>query len=166
MTLEHRRESLPFNSPFETGLRAVAVLVAAYPRALDLQRLVVFDHLSVHTGDVGGPESLHAPVPMRSSEILVRRQLVERGLLLMIGRGLVSRSAETAGIVYRAGDFAETFLSSLSSLYLATLRDRAQWVVESFADLADEEIRKRTGTVLERWQEQFQVAHRSLAGEL
>lgn len=166
VTPDHRREALPFNSPFETGLRAAAVLVAAYPRALDLQRLVVFDHLCVHTGDVGGPDSLHAPVPMRSAEILVRRQLVERGLLLMMSRGLITRSAEPTGIVYRAGDFAETFLVSLSSTYLAALCDRAEWVVETFADLADEEIRKRTGTVLERWEEQFQVAHRSLAGEL
>lgn len=166
MTREHRRASLPFNSPFETGLRAVGVLVAAFPRALDLQRLVVFDHLVVHTGDVGGPESLHPPVPMRSAEILVRRQLVERGVLLMLSRGLVDRFAESAGIVYRAGDFAETFLLSLTSPYLAALRERTLWVVDTFADMDDDEVKQRTGGILDRWAEQFQMAHRSLAGEL
>ena len=158
-----RRESMPFNTPFETGLRALALLVAGYPSGFDLQRLVIFDHLCVHTGDIGEPDSLHAPVPMRSAELLVRRQLVERGLLLMIGKGLIQRSAENAGIMYRAGDFAETFLASLSSSYVTALRNRSQWVVNSFAAMTDAEIRQRTGTFLERWEEQFQVAHRSLS---
>jgi hypothetical protein len=159
--------SLPFNSPFETGLRSVAILVAAFPRALDLHRLVIFDHLVVHTGDVGGPDSLHPPVPMRSTEILVRRHLVERGLLLMLSRGLLLRTPdESAGIVYRAGDFAETFLNSLSSPYLAALRERTHWLVETFADLSDEEISARTGPIFDRWVEQFQLAHNSLAGDL
>lgn len=166
MTQEHRA-SLPFNSPFETGLRSVAILVAAFPRALDLHRLVVFDHLVVHTGDVGGPDSLHPPVPMRSTEILVRRQLIERGLMLMLSRRLLIRSAEECvGIVYRAGDFAETLLDSLSSPYLAALRERTHWVVDTFADLSDEEINVRTGPIFDRWVEQFQVVHKSIAGDL
>ena len=163
---EHRWPSLAFNSPFETGIRSVGILVAAFPRPLDLQRLVVFDHLVVHTGDVGGPDSLHPPVPMRSAEILVRRRLVERGVLLMMGRGLVGRSVDKGGISYRAGDFAETFLLSLAAPYLAALRERTVWVVDSFADLDDAALREQVGAVFDRWVEQFQVAHRSLAGEL
>src|SRR4051812_37088095 len=92
---------LPFNSALETGIRSVGVLVAAYPRAFDLQHLVAFDHLVVHTGDVGGPSSLHPELPMRSAELLVRRELVERGLLLMMTRDLVEREAEASGIYYR-----------------------------------------------------------------
>src|SRR6266403_6319314 len=103
-----RRPLLPFNSPLETGIRSVGVLVAAYPRVFDLQRMVAFDHLVVHTGDVGGPRSLHPELPMRSTELLVRRGLVERGLLLMISRRLVTREPTAEGIYYRAGEFAET----------------------------------------------------------
>src|SRR4051794_18613760 len=82
-----------FNSPLETGVRALTILEAAFPNSCDLQRLVELDYLVVHSGDVGGPESLHAPLPLRAGELLVRRELIEKGLLLMMSRGLVARSA-------------------------------------------------------------------------
>ena len=163
---EERRSSFPFNSPFETGIRSVGILVAAYPRAFDLQRLVAFDHLVVHTGDIGGPKSLHPELPMRSAELLVRRGLIERGLLLMMSRGLVERVIDNAGISYRAGDFAATFLTSLSSSYLISLRERAEWIAENFADLREDEVKTLIGTFFDKWIEQFQAAQRSLAGEL
>lgn len=161
-----RQRALPFNTPLETGLRSVALLVSAYPQSYDLQRLVVFDHLVVHTGDVDGPESLHAAVPMRTAELLVRRSLVERGLLLMVSKGLIVRHAEASGISYTAGDFAEAFLTSLGSAYMLALRERAGWVVREFGELGESELRERIGAFFDHWIEQFQVAHKSLAGEL
>jgi hypothetical protein len=79
-----------FNGPLEAGVRAVAVLAAAYPRALDLQRLVAMDYLLVHTGDIGGPTSLHPPTPLKAAALLVRRKLVETALELMMTRDLVN----------------------------------------------------------------------------
>ena len=76
-------ECLTFNSPLEAGIRSVGLLVASYPKCFDIQQLVVFDYLVVHTGDINGPESLHPQIPLRSTELLVRRKLVENGLLLM-----------------------------------------------------------------------------------
>ena len=76
-----RTHHSPFNSPLETGIRSLAVLVAAYPEPFDLERLVEMDYLVVHSGDADGPYSLHAPLPMRAGELLVRRGLIEKGLL-------------------------------------------------------------------------------------
>jgi hypothetical protein len=160
-----RRALLPFNSPLETGIRSVGILVAAYPRAFDLQRLVAFDHLVVHTGDIGGPASLHPELPMRSTELLVRRGLVERGLLLMMSRGLVHREASSNGIFYRAGEFAETFIASLTSPYLVALRGRAAWVAEAFSDMGHDTFRETMRAAFGRWIEEFQSIERSLAGE-
>ena len=156
---------LSFNSPFETGLRSTALLVVAFPRGFDLQRLVIFDHLVVHTGDVGGPDSLHPPVPMRSTEMLVRRSLVERGLMVMASRSLIERHASGGGIEYCAGEFAGTFLNSLASPYLNSLQGRANWVVEAYGDMGDDEIREQMSRFFDEWIEQFQVAHHSLVGE-
>lgn len=160
-----RQRNLPFNTPLETGLRSVALLVAAYPQSYDLQHLVVFDHLVVHSGDVNGPESLHAAVPMRAAELLVRRSLVERGLLLMVSKGLIVRHAEVSGISYVADDFSETFLASLGSAYMLALRERANWVVREFGALDEAALRERIGIFFEQWIEQFQAAHKILAGE-
>src|ERR1035437_8326110 len=80
-----------FNSPIETGMRALILLAESYPAQIDLQRLLEYDYIMVHTGDVDGPPSIHLALLLRSGELLVRRQLIERGLMLMISRGLVSR---------------------------------------------------------------------------
>ena len=162
---EKGKSLLPFNGPLETGIRSVGMLVAAYPKGFDLQRLVAFDYLVVHTGDIGGPTSLHPDLPMRSAELLVRRALVERGLLLMISRGLVVREPSITGITYYAGDIAETFLTSLESRYLSALCDRATWVVENFGTLEEDVLRTTLNNAFDQWVEQFQVTHQSLVGE-
>lgn len=161
-----RKNQLPFNSALETGIRSVGILVPAYPKAFDLQRLVAFDHLIVHTGDVGGPESLHPKLPMGSAELLVRRHIVERGLMLMISRGLINRFVDETGITYRAGELAETFLESLCTPYLIALRERATWVIQTFGDMDDEEFRGTMNSLFDRWIEEFQVVHKSLVGNV
>lgn len=151
-----------FNSALEAGARAVCILFAAYPNAYDLQRLVAFDYLVVHTGDIGGPKSLHPRLPLRAAELIVRRKLVEEGLLLMISRGLVERSADSTGIAYRAGDEAETFVATVTVPYLTALRQRAEWVVRTFGDLDDEALRLTTSHLFGMWIENFQAAHRGM----
>lgn len=157
-------ELTPFNTPLETGLRSVCLLVSAYPRSFDLQRLVAFDHLVVHTGDIGGPASIHPELPLRSAELLVRRGIVERGLLLMTSRGFVERSAQSSGIFFRAGDLSATFLSSLESGYIQVLRERATWVIGEFGTLPDESFYTRVNTLFDSWVGQFQSARARLGG--
>ena len=154
-----------FNSPLEAGMRTICVLVPGYPRAFDLQRLVIFDHLVVHSGDVGGPDSLHPQLPNRSAEILVRRSVVERGLHLMGHRGLVERHVGAPGISYRAGEIAGTFLAALESPYISALRDRAAWVIDQFGDMSDDTLRETMERFFGQWIEQFQAVQHSLAGE-
>ena len=86
-----------FNSPIETGVRALILLAESYPDQLDLQRILEFDYIMVHTGDVDGPPSIHPALPLRSGELMVRRQFIERGLMLMISRGLVGRTRHPTG---------------------------------------------------------------------
>jgi hypothetical protein len=133
----------PFNSPLETGVRALIILTAAFPHAQDLQHLVFFDYLTVHSGDVQGPESpesLHAPIPMRAGELTVRRELIKRGLFLMISRGLVRHLSSSDGFQYAATDDASAFLSMMNSPYTLKLRERAEWVIECFGSYSAEEI--------------------------
>lgn len=150
----------PFNSPLETGIRSLEILVAAYPAAFDLERLVEMDYLVVHSGDADGPESLHVDLPMRAGELLVRRALIESGLLLMASRNLIQRIPADDGFNYIAGDTAAPFLSSLTSSYSQRLRNRASWVAERFAGVATSEIRQITHRLFESWSSQFQSVDR------
>jgi len=146
-----------FNSPIETGMRALILLAQSYPTQLDLQRLLEYDYIMVHTGDVDGPPSIHPALPLRSGELLVRRQLIERGLMLMIGRGLVTRHSTPNGFMYQAEDDAGPFLDALDAEYLADLKDRATWVVEHFHEMSDQEIRLMLTRVYDQWSREFQI---------
>lgn len=145
-----------FNSPLETGVRSLAILLAAFPRDYDLQRLVEMDYLVVHSGDANGPASLHAALPLRAGELLVRRGLVERGVMLMASRGLVERKIGGAGITYCAAESANAFFSMLQSEYILLLKSRAEWAVDLFGRYTGEEIRAITRNFFEGWGSQFQ----------
>ena len=93
-----------YNSQLETGTRAMVILDAAYPRALDLAQLTWFDHLVVHTEDIGGPPSLHPALPGRTGELLVRRRLVEESITFMRRLHLVETVADENGIALRANE--------------------------------------------------------------
>jgi ABC-3C biological conflict system middle component len=153
---ESVRLRTPFNSPLETGIRSLAILAATYPQALDLQRLVEMDYLVVHSGNVGGPDSLHAPLPLRAGELLVRRRLIETGLLLMMSRGLVQRIPTSDGINYIAAEAAAPFLASLTANYSKRLRECAEWAAQRFAGVSTEEVRQITHGFFERWSSEFQ----------
>ncbi len=138
-------------------MRALILLAESYPTQLDLQRLLEYDYIMVHTGDVDGPPSIHPALPLRSGELLVRRQLIERGLMLMISRGLVSRHATPNGFMYQAEDDAGPFLDALTTEYLDDLKDRAKWVVDRFHEMRDQEIRFMLTRVYDQWSREFQI---------
>ena len=149
----------PFNSALETGVRSLAILVAAHPRAHDLQRLVQYDYLTVHSEDAGGPPSLHPALPLRSGELLVRRGNIERGLLLMISARFVRRWSGEDGFSFGAEDAAGAFMANLVSEYHAELKTRARWVVDQFDSLAAAELDGRIKGLFEAWTVEFQSAH-------
>ena len=130
-----------FNSELESGIRCAAVLLAVFPQSCDLQRLVQYSYLIVHSGDVpDGPPSIHPATPHRSGELIVRRRLVQGGLELMATRSVVQRTFTPNGIGHLAGEYALTFLDALSTSYAANLRSRAAWIAERFQPMADVEL--------------------------
>ncbi len=145
-----------YNSPLETGLRALALLNAFYPRQVELTELTWFDHLVVHTADLGGPPSLHPDVFPRTGELLVRRRLVEESLQLMRQVELVEMLADQDGIRYLCGDDAPAFLEMLQSPYSVALRERAHWLSEHFGAMSHGEIEAVVKERVGRWTAEFQ----------
>jgi hypothetical protein len=146
-----------FNSPFETGLRSVVILTACYPDALGLNRLVIYDHLVVHTEDVDGPASMHPKDRSRAAEILVRRGLVESGLALMQTRGLVARAMTPAGFRYGAGEEAGSFIDMLSSIYVNALKERAGWLIDNIHPMSDDDLSRLVQSRMDEWEPEFQT---------
>lgn len=150
----HRRAAL-FSTPLELGLRALIVLDAMRPIAADLQRLVAYDYLLVHSGDAGGPESLHPSTPHRSAEILVKRDVLRAGLRLMLSRDLVGVDMTHQGVRYLATDLTGHFLAYFGGAYVTQLRQRARWLGDRFSPIADEEVQALIAQNLDKWGGEF-----------
>lgn len=150
----------PFNSTLETGIRALVVLEAFYPRRCDLLEMTWLDHLVVHTGDFDGldvPESLHPDLPNRAGELLVRRQLVEKSLRLMQQVHLVELFETEDGISFAASEDAPSYLDLLQAPYSLALKQRAKWMANRFAGMQAAEIRALIEGRIGRWTADFRA---------
>ncbi len=145
----------PLNSPLEVGVRVLMILTEAYPERLDVNRLVLLDHGVLHSADLGGPESLHPPLPVRVGELGVKRTAIEDGLQVMVRANLVEMSTSEQGIEFVASDNAYSFISVLASDYATTLHERVRWILERFSDLSEGTLRSEMRSIFSSWAEEF-----------
>lgn len=146
----------PLNGPLETAIRVLTLLAEAYPNSLDLNQLVLLDHGLLHSEDLGGPSSLHPPVPIRSSELGVKRHQLTLGLEVLARVGLADMNASVGGIHFTAADGAQPFLNLLETSYARALAERAGWVVGRYGGLTDTGLRQAIREVAGRWAEEFE----------
>lgn len=138
MNLFEERNTSVFNSPLEIGLRCLYILNELQPKGCDLQRLVYFDYILVHSSDVpDGPKSIHPSIPHRTTEILIKRELVKKGLTLMHSKQLVDTVFDSTGITYRATELTRPFLEYNKSEYANSLREISFWLVNKFETYSD-----------------------------
>jgi hypothetical protein len=151
------RHVRPFNSPLECGLRLLFVLNAAEGKSSDLQRLISYDYILVHSGDVPhGPASLHPSVPFRGAELLVKRDLLSAGLNQMFSRELIAKTFDTSGILYRATELTAPFVALLKSDYALALGTRAKWLIEQFGTMNDNNLSAFMTENIGRWGAEFE----------
>jgi len=165
LQIASRLHALTFNGPLEAGVRAVAILGAAFPRAFDLQRLTALDYLLVRTRQLGGPEDLHPTTPIQAPATEVRRKVVHNALLLMMTRDLIVREVYPGGLRYKAGESASPFLNSIRTPYLCALKERAFWLVDYLAPYSDTEFDTLMRRFFDNWIVEFQEVERSLGGD-
>jgi hypothetical protein len=155
-TTEPSRSVPLFNSTLETGVRAVVVLDALHPRSFDLAHLTWFDHLVVHTNDIGGLQSLHPDIPQRTGELLVRRRLVEDGIKLMRRLHMIEANVDESGISYRASEDASAFVEALRTEYSTNLKECAIWLASFVGRTSDPDLAQLISARIGRWAVEFQ----------
>ena len=105
---------------------------------------------------------LHPPTPRREGELLIRRDLIERGIYLLLARGLIERVFTDDGIGYQASDLAGSVVASLTTTYSALLRERARWVSEAFGTRPGEILDRFFKENLDRWDGEFAYSYAAL----
>lgn len=149
-------ETYIFNTPLEIGLRCTVILTELKGQPLDFQRLIYFDYLLVHFGDADANyESLHPATPLRSGEILIKRDVLGQGLLLMIKKKLVEVEYGPNGIQYKAPSYCEGFLNHFESKYMLQLRETARLLVSKFSECSNDDLKKYMMDNLDHWGGEF-----------
>lgn len=145
-----------YNSPAECGVRTLIILNALLPRRLDMARLCLYDYFVVHTGDIGGPESVHPALASRPGEYRVRRTLIEAGVSLMRRMHLVDVVDDVSGILYGAADDGPAFVDLLSTPYNTRLKASAHWLAERTRTEPEGVFETTLKSAIERWTLQFE----------
>lgn len=146
-----------FNSPFELGVRMVYLLLSLYPRKADLQKLVYLDYAVIYSEDLGGPASLHTPVPMRGGEYICKRGIIEEGLYIMSMRSLIEVSYDATGVYYSAGDNSPSLIGLIGGDYSSRLISSCEWVTKNLGDLNIDELSSLFNKQSLTWGAEFSV---------
>lgn len=125
------------------------------PYGADLQKLVLLDYALVYSEDLGGPPSIHTPIPQRNSEVFARRHLIEQGLYLMSVKGVVAAEYADEGIVYLAGRNCRQLVQGFTSTYARQLELRADWVASEFGLVSTDALNHRFELEGRRWGAEF-----------
>ena len=154
-----------FNNEVEIGLRILIILQSIYPKSFDVEMINYYDYFILHTKDIGGDESLHADVPNRFGELVVKRDLIRSSLTLLITKELVAIKYTDNGIEYIATENTVPFLDTLSEEYTMHLHDNIKWVRNRFKDYTYEEIKIYVDKNKEKWGSELSYCTAGLINE-
>jgi hypothetical protein len=145
-----------FNSPLEISLRVLLTLALIGNKGLSIERLVVYDYLILNSGDVeGGPASLHPALPNRSSQLLIKRELIKKSLRILSSKELISVKYSKKGILYSPSKLSVPFMNYFESEYFLELKSRIEWVIENFSSKTEKSIDKYISSNLTKWGSEF-----------
>ena len=156
LDLTEERDPQIFNTPLELGTRSLFILGAAYPHPLNLSRLITYDYLMLHSNDVEeGPPSLHPPIPHRTTEMLVKYEILQKGLLILISKELAEITFSPTGFDYKATESGFKMIEYYTSEYAKKLNILSTWVIENFSKYKDRELQDYINANFEIWGGEF-----------
>ena len=118
-----------YNSNFEIAIRILVILLNLPFKRASTYKLMVLDHMSLNTYDVGGPASLHAPIPNRGLQIY--------------------------GLLYEITENGINYLTYFESKYFNQLKEKVEWTSEKFGKLSDGDLKIYVNQNLSKWGEEF-----------
>jgi hypothetical protein len=143
-----------FNTPLEIGLRCL-VIMKIHGAAINTERLMFIDYLSLNTADIAGPQSIHAPLPNRGVQVYARKNIVQKGIVLLLSKELITIDPSNQGFNYLINDTGRKFLEYFATNYYKTLVDRIGWTVKKFADYTDSGLETYITDNLYKWGSEF-----------
>lgn len=144
-----------FNTPIEVGFRALVILREFSGKSLDIEQIMFLDYLSQNTNDIGGPKSLSAPIPNRGVQVYARKELLHKGIVILLSKELISFESNETGFSYSINEAGKKMLELFNTKYYHDLTERSAWVIEKFGDMNLMEMRTFMNDNISNWRGEF-----------
>lgn len=99
------------------------------------------DFISQNTSDHGGPSSLGAPIPNRGVQAFARKEVIQKGVTILLSKDLAVIHIDKGGFSYAINQAGVKFLELCTTEYFYQLTERANWVMEHFSNMTSEQLR-------------------------
>lgn len=150
------KEIVAFNTPLEIGLRALFILNAISPSAIDLSRMVIYDYFLLNSKDFpNGPNSLHPPIPHRSVQIAIKPPIMKQALMLMRSKELIDIDFSSKGILFKANTLTNRFVELQENEYAVKLKAVGNWVYKQFNSYTDDDLNQYVRNNISDWGSEF-----------
>lgn len=143
-----------YNTPVEIAMRCLLNLNFC-ETGTDTERLMFFDYLCLNTADVGGPASIHPPIPNRGVQIFGRKELIKKALVLLLSKELIELTANESGFNYIINQSGKKFLDFFQTEYFNELKERISWTQNYFREMSNSQMREFIDINLEKWGGEF-----------
>jgi len=121
-----------------------------------------YDYFILHLGDIDNEYiSLHPDNPNHSSEIAIRRNIINKGLTLLVSKGLLDIKYTKSGIYYKKNEITDPFVKLFFNGYVEHLKRNISVVNEKFSGFSDVQIYKYINKHIGSWKGEFEKEYNS-----
>jgi hypothetical protein len=144
-----------YNSNFEIAIRTLVILNNLPLKKASIYKLMILDHIALNTFDVGGPASLHAPIPNRGVQVYSRKNILNESIKLLISKDLIKLMPNKNGLPYEITENGINYLKYFESKYFNQLKEKVEWTTKNFGGSTDSELKTYVTQNLSKWGEEF-----------
>lgn len=124
-----------FNTPFETALRELLLLETDSRNDFSINMIAAVDFAALYGKSFGFSNmNLHGDNLFKFSEFATRKELTQKGILLLVRRGFADVRPTEKGFIYSISGNGRKFASCLDTKYAQDNRKQIHLALQFFAD--------------------------------
>lgn len=136
-----------FNTPFETGLRAMLTLYLSDKNGVTIDRISSYDFMTIYAYDLGiSDHNLHGINHFNFSELSSKRKICSEGVKQFVLEGLIAVNRNAKGFLYYLTPSGRHFIESLESNYKTQYLEILNKVQMKYDKISDDELVKIINT--------------------
>ena len=132
-----------FNTPFESGLRAMLILYSSDSQGMTLDRITAYDFITLYGHDFAVAQTnLHGTNPFNFSELSAKRTACAEGGKLFVLDGLIAVTQTQRGFLYSITPIGRKYVQNLESDYKLQYLSIFKAVQKKYGSVSDTELIK------------------------